>query len=73
MAVQILKTTYLITSSGDSDADNLTISVSIDKGSAALSGATEAQILGFVRTYLQSLSAYPILVSREQTTRVDGL
>lgn len=73
MATQILKTTYLITSSGDTDADNLNIEVSIDKGSAALSGATEAQILGFVRNYLQSLSAYPILVSREQTTRVDGL
>lgn len=73
MATQVLKTTYLITSSGDSDADNLMIEVSIDKGSEALSGATEAQILGFVRNYLQSLSEYPILVAREQTTRVDGL
>lgn len=70
---QIVSTTYEITSEGGSDTDHLRIQVSIEKGSTALSGASEAQILGFVKTYLQSLSAYPISVGREQVIRVEGL
>jgi hypothetical protein len=70
---QVISTTYEITSEGASDTDHLRIRVSIEKGSTALSGASEAQILGFVKTYLQSLSPYPIAVGREQVIRIDGL
>lgn len=73
MATQVVETYFEITSSGESDTDNLYIRVEIQKGATALSGATEEQVLGFVKNYLQSLSANPILVSRTQTTRVDGL
>lgn len=71
---QIISTTYEITSAGGTDdSQNLFISVSITKGSAALSGASEAQILTFVKNYLQSLTTNPINVGRVQITRVDGL
>jgi hypothetical protein len=71
---QIISTVYEITSSGpNDDSQNLYIKVEISKGSAALSGATEAQILGFVKSYLQSLSPNPINVGRVQVVRVDGL
>lgn len=69
----ITKTTYRITSNGASDLESLLISVDISKGPSALSGATEAQILGFVRNYLQSLTANPINVSREQVIITEGL
>ncbi len=71
---QIVSTVYEITSSGgDADAENLYIKVEIQKGSEALSGATEAQILGFVKNYLQSLTQNPINVGRVQVVRVSGL
>lgn len=70
---QVISTVYEITSEGASDADHLRIQVTIEKGSTALAGASEAQILGFVKNYLQSLSPYPIAVGREQVIRVDGL
>jgi hypothetical protein len=70
---QVISTVYEITSEGLSDTDHLLIRVTIEKGSTALTGASEAQILTFVKTYLQSLSPYPIAVGREQLTRVDGL
>lgn len=71
---QVVSTTYEITSSGGlDDSENLFISVSITKGAAALSGASEAQILGFVKNYLQSLTTNPINVGRVQVVRVDGL
>lgn len=71
---QVVSTTYEITSSGGlDDSQNLLIEVSITKGSAALSGASEAQILTFVKNYLQSLTTNPINVGRVQVVRVDGL
>lgn len=71
---QTLQTVYEILSSGGSDnSQDLYIKVEIQKGSAALSGATEAQILGFVRNYLQSLTTNPIRVRRTKTVQVDGL
>lgn len=71
---QVVSTVYEITSAGgDDDSENLYIKVEIQKGSNALSGATEAQILGFVRNYLQSLTVNPINVGRIQVVRVDGL
>lgn len=74
MPTQTVVSTYFeITSSGATDGDNLYIKVEISKGVTALSGATEAQILGYVKNYLQSLTTNPINVSRVQTTRVDGL
>lgn len=69
----ILSTFYEITSQGASDTENLYIKVEITKGASALSGATEAQILGYVRNYLQSLTTNPINVSRQQVVRVEGL
>ena len=69
-----LSTFYeIISSGGDDDSQNLYIKVEITKGSGALSGATEAQILGFVRNYLQSLTVNPIEVRRTKTVRTDGL
>lgn len=74
VAQQVVSQYYEITSAGgDDDSQNLYIKVEIEKGSGALSGATEAQILGFVRNYLQSLTKNPILVGRVQVLRVDGL
>ena len=71
---QVVSTYYEITSAGgEDDSQNLYIKVEITKGTGALSGATEAQILGFVRNYLQSLTPNPILVGRVQVLRVDGL
>jgi len=65
---------YEITSNGvGTDSENLYIRVEITKGSNALSGASEEQILGFVRTYLQSLTTNPIDIGRVQTIRTDGL
>lgn len=66
-------TFYEITTSGETDEDNLYIKVEITKGANALSGATEAQILGSVKNYLQSLSKSPLHVSRVQTIRVEGM
>lgn len=73
MANQTIATFYEITSSGPSDTDNLLIRVEITKGVTALSGATEEQILGFVKNYLQSLSPNPIEIARTTTVRTDGL
>lgn len=71
---QIISTVYeILSAGGDDDSQNLYIKVEIQKGSGALSGATEAQILTFVRNYLQSLTANPINVRRTQTVMVDGL
>jgi len=71
---QVVSTYYEITSAGGSDdSQNLYIKVEITKGSGALSGATEAQILTFVRNYLQSLTSNPIDVGRVQVVRTEGL
>jgi len=71
---QTISTYYEITSAGPGgDDENLYIRVEITKGSLALSGASEAQILGFVRNYLQSLTENPINVTRVQTIRTEGL
>lgn len=65
---------YEITSAGEgTDDENLYIRVEITKGSLALSGASEAQILGFVKNYLQSLTTNPINAARVQTIRTEGL
>lgn len=71
---QIVSTYYEITSAGGTDdSENLYIKVEIEKGTKALSGATEAQILGWVRNYLQSLTVNPINVGRVQVVRTEGL
>jgi hypothetical protein len=70
---ETLSTYYEIVSSGPSDTDNLYIKVEINKGPTALSGASEAQILGFVRNYLQTLSSNPITIKRTRVLRVEGL
>ena len=70
---QVLATVYEVTSMGAKDTDQLYIRVEIQMGSTALSGATETQILGFVKNYLQSLTTDPIHACRIQTVRVDGL
>lgn len=70
---QILSTVYEITSSGPNDTDNLYVRVEISKGSTALSGKSEQEVLGAVKSYLQSISANPIVGSRTQTIRIDGL
>jgi hypothetical protein len=71
---QTISQYYEITSAGEGgDDENLYIRVEITKGPLALSGATEAQILGFVKNYLQSLSQNPINAARVQTIRTEGL
>lgn len=71
---QIVSTYYEITSAGGTDdSENLYIKVEIEKGTKALSGTTEAQILGWVRNYLQSLTVNPINVGRVQIIRTEGL
>ena len=71
---QVLSTVYeILSAGGQDDSQNLYIKVEITKGSAALSGATEAQILTFVRNYLQTLTTNPIEVRRTQTVMVSGL
>lgn len=71
---QTISQYYEITSAGEGDDDeNLYIRVEITKGPNALSGATEAQILGFVKNYLQSLTTNTINATRVQTIRTEGL
>lgn len=70
---QILSTVYEVVSSGTDDTQNLYVKVEINKGTAALSGKSEAEILGNIKAYLQSISTNPISVRRIQTIQVDGL
>lgn len=70
---QILSTVYEVVSSGTDDTQNLYVKVEITKGAAALSGKSEAEILGNIKVYLQSISTNPISVRRIQTIQVDGL
>lgn len=72
--IQTIEQYYEITSAGEgTDSENLYIKVEIRKGSNALAGATEEQILTFVMGYLQSLTTNPIEAARVQTIRTDGL
>jgi hypothetical protein len=73
MASRILDTEFQITSHGELDTDNFSISVNITKGSTALSGVTEESVILFVRKYLQSLTSNPVLISKTQTVYTDEL
>lgn len=70
----VISTFYeILSAGGEDDSQNLYIKVEITKGANALSGATEAQILTFVKTYLESLTTNPIDVRRTQTIQIAGL
>jgi hypothetical protein len=72
--VQTVNQYYEIVSPGiGSDEEDFYIRVDIQKGPLALSGASEEQILGFVRNYLQSLTPNPIRIARIQTIRTDDI